>query len=78
MEYREFTKEEEKWIRSLERVMKKAPNTLFMFCGGSYGSMYIMTKDENNQRYLAPGGAMDSKTTLTEISCGCEVDGGDW
>lgn len=78
MEYREFTKEEEKWIKSLERVMKKAPKTLFMFCGGSNGTMYVMTKDEENERYTVESRGMDSNAPCKVIDCGCEVDGGDW
>ncbi len=78
MEYRDYSKEELAWIKSLERVMAKAPNTLFMFVGGSNGTMVIYPKNEDNERYMNAEGAVDGNAPSTHISSKCEMDGGDW
>ena len=75
-EYRDFTEEEVKWIKSLKRVMKKAPDTLFMFLGS--GSMVIYPLDENNQRYLTNDGSIDGLATNDHVNSPMEMDGGDW
>lgn len=79
-EYREFTDEEKKWIESLQRCMNKAPNTLFMFVGGSNGSMVIYPKDENNDRYMTDGrsAGVDGYAPSVSIKSNIEMDGGDW
>ncbi len=77
MDYRAFTTEEEKWIKSLQRCMNKAPETLFMFVGGSCGSMVVYTKDEENHRYMI-GGGVDGSAPNVGILSPIEMDGGDW
>lgn len=74
-EYRKFTPDELKWIRSLERVMKKAPNTLFIFIAGG---MFIFCKDEFNERYMTESGSMDADAPCQTISSEIEMDGGDF
>lgn len=74
MDYRKLTEKEEKWIKSFERVMGKAPDTLFMFVGA--GAVLIIPKDENNDRYMV-GGGMDG-TPAIHIPTKMECDGGDW
>lgn len=75
--YRDFTEEELKWIKSLERCMKKAPSTLFMFVGGTNGTMEIYPKDNNNKRYFK-GYSVDSNAPNVRIKSNIEMDGGDW
>ena len=76
MKYREFTEKELKWIKSFEKVMKEAPETLFMFVGGSY-YVNIFSKDESNCRYMN-GSSVDSNAPLISIETKMEVDGGDF
>lgn len=76
MEYRDFTDQEIKWIKSLERVMKKAPDTLFMFIGA--GSMIIHPLKENGNRYITDTGAMDGNAPGEYIPTKMVMDGGDW
>lgn len=76
MEYRYFTNEELKWINSFQKIMKKAPDTLFMFVGGSY-FINIFSKDENNCRYMN-GSSVDGKAPCISIETDMECDGGDF
>lgn len=74
MEYREFSEKENRWIKSFEKVMKKAPGSLFMFVGAG---VTIYPKDENNQRYMnnnSMDGCATSATIITLMDC----DGGDY
>jgi hypothetical protein len=75
MKYRKFTKKELEWVKEFEKVMKKAPKTLFMFVAGG---VLIGTKDENNERYIRPSGSMDNGGNWINITTKMEVDGGDW
>ena len=78
MSYRQFTASELKWIKSFERVMEKAPDTLFMFVGDSFT---VFTKDENNARYMAAsngGVAVDGEALSVSIKTKIEYDGGDY
>jgi len=75
IEYREFTDKELKWLRSFERIMKKAPDTLFMFVGAGFT---IYAKDENNNRYMADNGAVDCLANSLSIATEMECDGGDY
>jgi hypothetical protein len=72
--YREFTEKEKKWLNSFQRVMKKAPNTLFMFVGPS---VTIYTKDENNNRYM-DAHSVDGFATSEQIFTDIDYDGGDY
>jgi hypothetical protein len=76
MEYREFTDEERKWIKSFKRVMKKAPDSLFMFVGS--GAVVIYTKDEHGRRYMNSYGSVDGDAPDVQILTDMECDGGDW
>lgn len=75
--YRNFTEEEIKWINSLQRCMKKAPKLLFMFVGGTSGSMDIFPKDINNERYW-DGLSIDINAPFLRIKTNIEMDGGDY
>jgi len=68
--YRKFTKAELKWIRSLERVMKKAPENLFMFIAG--GMMIY------SDRYMSETGGVDDKAPSISIITSINMDGGDY
>lgn len=71
--YREFTEEEMKWIKSFERIMKKAPTSLFLFVGPGI----VIHAKENGQRPMN-GGVVDTISTSYDISTPMEFDGGDY
>lgn len=75
MEYRQFTDNELKWIKSFERVMKKAPDTLFLFIGAGNT---VFAKDEANNRYITEAGGMDGYATSVDIQTPMDCDGGDF
>ena len=74
-QYRQFTDQELQWIRSFERVMKKAPDSLFLFVGVDIA---VYSKDENNQRYVTSAGAIDDNAPNVTILSSIEYDGGDY
>ena len=74
MEYREFTDSELKWIRSFERVMKKAPKSLFMFVGAGIN---IHPLDYDNNRYMK-GDSVDNLSPIIGITTPMNCDGGDY
>jgi len=74
MKYRDFTNKEKEWIERFEKIMKSAPNTLFMFVGSG---CTIYTKDENRHRYMC-GTSVDGKAPNVSITSPMEMDGGDW
>lgn len=75
-EYRDFTEKELKWIKSLQRLMKKAPSSLFMFVGDG---ITILPLDEHGERYLTEFGGMDScDNNEISIQTPMDYDGGDW
>lgn len=73
-EYRNFTEKELKWVRSLERIMKKAPNTLFMFVGTGIN---IHVKDSDNKRYMN-GDSVDNTSPAISVFTEMDTDGGDY
>lgn len=75
MEYREFNKEELKWISSFQKVMGKAPKSLFFFVGAGNT---IFPKDENGNRYLKDNGSVDGDCPAIYVSTPMECDGGDY
>lgn len=78
MEYRKFTSKEEKWLKEFSAIMKKAPNTLFMFIGPS---IMVYPKDENNERYMhmrSGSLSVDGDATSCAITTKMEFDGGDY
>jgi len=74
MKYRDFTNKEKEWIKKFEKIMKSAPNTLFMFVGSG---CTIYTKNENGHRYMN-GTSIDEKAPSIDIISPIEMDGGDW
>jgi hypothetical protein len=75
MNCREFTEDELKWLKSLNRVMKKAPDTLFMFVGAG---QVIYPKDENNNRYQSDIGGVLGCDEYFMVDTPMEMDGGDY
>lgn len=76
--YREFTETEEKWLKSFQRVMKKAPDTLFMFVGQG---VTVYALDENQDRYMVHRSgslAVDDYATNCIILTKIDFDGGDY
>ena len=76
MEYREFTQEERKWIRSFEKIMKKAPSSLFLFIAS--GEPIIFPKDEYGSRYVSQNKSMDNCAPSVFIRTNMDCDGGDF
>lgn len=74
MDYRQLTNKEKKWIESFKRVMKKAPDTLFLFAGR--GTVDIYAKDENNERYMTKDGSVDADAPGDSAPSAIESDGG--
>ncbi len=77
-EYRPFTEKELNWLQRLERLCKKAPNTIFLFCGS--GTLNFYAKNENNERYMTDkmGGVVDQDAANFSIFAPFESDGGDY
>ena len=71
--YIEFTTKEKAWLKEFDKVMRKAPDTLFMFVGEG---VVVYAKDENNERYMSEYGGMDSNATGFSIQTKMECDGG--
>jgi len=69
-EYRDFTKNELKWINSFQKVMESAPNTLFLFVGAG---QTIFAKDENNKVYMSKSGGVDSLANSISIKTPMEM-----
>jgi len=70
--YREFTSKEEVWINEFEKLMKKAPDTLFLFVGEGV-SLYPL--NEKGERYMNRDSVDSScphKIIITKMQC----DGG--
>lgn len=72
-EYREFTSKEKTWLKEFEKVMKKAPDTLFLFAGEG---VTVYAKNDNNERYMSDSDGVDSYATSVIISTKMECDGG--
>ena len=68
--YRQFTKDDEKWIRSFERVMKKAPEHLFMFVGAGI-TIYP-------ERVMGANNSVDQNGPSISIQTPMDCDGGDF
>lgn len=75
MPYRDFTEKELRWIKGFEKVMKVAPNSLFMFVGSG---VTIYALDENGQRYMKENLSVDSDATNAAIITNIDYDGGDY
>lgn len=73
--YRDFTTKENKWITRFEKVMKNAPDTLFMFVGAG---IVIYPKKNNNERYMTEYGNVDDNAKNRGIFTLIEFDGGDY
>ena len=71
----ELTTEEEKAIKSLHRIAKKWPESLWLFSGS--GTLWVMKKDKNGNRILDDTGCVDSKAVVSS-SIDIDNDGGDW
>ena len=76
MKYREFSNKELVWIRKFERLMKHAPESIFMFVGS--GSVVIYATDESGKIYMKPTGGVDDDADSISVSTPMLCDGGDW
>ena len=74
MEVREFSDNDLKWIKRLERVMKDAPAHLFMFVNGGIAIYPGRYMQEGVQNGAVDDLASESITIITPMQC----DGGDY
>ena len=76
----EITKEEARAIRTLERLAKRWPKSLWLFSAG--GAFHVMKLDPEGNRYVyamgheSGGSGMDHAASLATIAI--PSDGGDW
>ena len=70
----EPTEEERKAIASLKRLARRWPKSLWLFSGA--GSLCVMKRRQDGERYLVEGGGMDTDAVLATIDI--PNDGGDW
>lgn len=68
------TAEEARAIRSLQRLAKTWPKSLWLFSAS--GSLCVMQKDDDGERRRLPCNGMDPDASLATIKI--ENDGGDW
>lgn len=71
----DLTDEERRAIKSLERLAKKWPETLWLFSAS--GSLEVMRKGEDGQPVMNKYGAVDQGYIVATIH-GIPNDGGDW
>ena len=72
----ELTKEELAAIRSLKRLARKWPASLWVFAGGQDG-LAVLKCDENGEKVHTPRGNIDQDYCVDTID-GIRSDGGDW
>jgi hypothetical protein len=70
----ELTKEEHNVIRSLKRLEKKWPKSLWIFADGN--SLKIMKCGENGEHVICREGGMNPAYIVATINI--NNDGGDW
>lgn len=70
----ELTQEEEKWIKSLQRLCNKAPKSLWLY---SNGTMSVMKYPENGSSEMGDNGSPNPDYVVESI-IGIHSDGGDW
>jgi len=71
----ETTEREEKAIRSLKRLAKNWPPTLWLFAGAG-GSVCIMKTGQFGQRMMTEEGGVNPDYIVGDIDI--PADGGDW
>lgn len=72
----ELTKKEQNAIKSLKKLAKKWPKTLWLFSAS--GTLCVMrTGDFGKQVFHGKGGSVDPEYIVTTIS-NINNDGGDW
>jgi hypothetical protein len=74
MEPIKTTPEEDRAIRSLKRLAKKWPKSLWLFSAS--GRLHVMRCDENGQAVMTKNGGSDPDYSITTINI--KNDGGDW
>ena len=70
----EFTKEEMKAIKSLQRLEKSWPKSLWLFTNGQ--RVYILKCGTKGERVYASGGGVDPEYVVATAELPSE--GGDW
>lgn len=66
--------DEQRAVRSLRRVAKNWPSTLWLFSAS--GQLHVMRRDTNGDRAKLQNGAMDPDYIVASIDI--PNDGGDW
>lgn len=69
-----MTKEERNAVRSLQRLAKRWPDTLWLFSAS--GSLCVLKMDENGERVKTTNQAVDQAHVVATIDI--PNDGGDW
>lgn len=71
---RELTTEERNAIRSLQRLAKRWPPSLWLFSGA--GSLCVMLTGEDGKKMMTAGDGIDPDYSVATINI--PNDGGDW
>jgi len=71
----DLTQEELASIRSLKRLAKKWPKSLWLFSGS--GSLWVMKYKSDGSPGMTPSGGVDPDFSV-DVIAGIPNDGGDW
>ena len=74
MDHRELSSEEAKAIRSLQRLARVWPKTLWLFATGR--TLNIMSVGDNGERVMRDSGGVDQDLIVSQVDI--PSDGGDW
>lgn len=72
---KDLTKEEKKWIAELQKVMQKAPESLWLF---NTGTMHVLKLDEKGKQVFRRDHSVDQAYVVASINHKIASDGGDW
>ena len=70
----ELTQEEEKWIKSLQRLCKKVPSSLWLY---NNGTMSVLKYPEDGSSEMLDNGSPNQDYIVSTID-GIHSDGGAW
>lgn len=70
-----LTRKEKAWIKELQKVMKKAPQTLWLF---NTGSMHVLRLGEDGRPVFKNNHSVDQDYVVANIDHTIPSDGGDW
>lgn len=73
MEPLPLTRDEQAAIASLQRLAKRWPKTLWVYCGSGF---YVMKTGPRGERVMTQAGGTDPKFVVAQLDI--PQDGGDW